>query len=183
MKIHCSFKALGINSSENNPDLSPDSKGRSFVSRLRNLLGSSSEGNAIVETAVMLPVLMIMVTGISSFSLALYQKVQLCEAVSNAGHRLVSDLGDTDPCATATQALYAAAPGLNSANITLTYTINAKNYGTGVTSCPGPSGGANTDMTAGQSVQVQASYPCIVGIYGIGTASCNIATQITEMVQ
>jgi Flp pilus assembly protein TadG len=154
-----------------------------MFARFARLLGSDTEGGAMVEMAVMLPLAMIMVTGISTFSLALYQKVQLCEAVSNAGHRLVSDRGDVDPCNTATQAIYAAAPQLKEANITLTYTLNGNNYGAGTTSCPGAGNTANLNMIAGQSATVQASYPCTVAVYGMGTKSCTIATQLTEMVQ
>jgi len=47
--------------------------------------------------AVTLPIVMAVMTGIFSFSIALYQKLQLAEAVSNAGHMLVTDGGDNGP--------------------------------------------------------------------------------------
>ena len=84
----------------------------SEIARLRGLFGTDSEGGALVEMAVTLPIVMAVMTGIFSFSIALYQKLQLAEAVSNAGHLLATDRGDTDPCTTATNAVYAAAPGL-----------------------------------------------------------------------
>jgi Flp pilus assembly protein TadG len=136
-------------------------KGRSLVSRLRGLFVSDSEGGALVEMAVTLPIAMAVMTGIFSFSIVLYQKLQLCEAVSNAGHLLAADRGDTDPCGSATAAI----------------------YGSGVTTCPGPSGATNANMVANGTAEVQASYTCVLGVYGTNYSSCSVATQITENVQ
>jgi Flp pilus assembly protein TadG len=155
----------------------------SMFAKLRRWLGSNSEGNAIVEMAVTLPIVMALLTGISSFSIALYQKLQLCEAVSNAGHLLATDRGDTNPCSTATSAIYAAAPGLKQSNVSLTYTLNGNNYGSGVTTCAGSSGSANSNMVAGGTAQIQATYTCSIGVYGLRNLSCNIASSITEVVQ
>lgn len=158
-------------------------KKRSVLARLRSLFVSDSEGGALVEMAVTLPLVMGVMTGIFSFSIALYQKLQLAEAISNAGHVLATDRGDVDPCTTATNAIYAAAPGLAQSKITLTYIIGTDNYGSGVTSCPGTSGAANVNMTAGGNAEVQASYACTLGVYGMRYTSCNIASQITEVVE
>jgi Flp pilus assembly protein TadG len=159
-------------------------RGKSILARLRRLMGSDSSGNAIVEMAVTLPIVMAMLTGISSFSIALYQKLQLCEAVSNAGHLLATDRGDTNPCSTATSAIYAAAPGLKQSSITLTYTLNGNNYGSGVVTCAGsPAGTANSNMVAGSTAEIQASYACAIGVYGLKNMTCSIASSITEVVQ
>jgi Flp pilus assembly protein TadG len=156
---------------------------QSISSRVATLLSSCDRGSAVVEMAVVLPFMLMMLTGIFSFSTALYQKLLLAEALSSGGRVLAADRGDTDPCLKATQAIYSASPGLNKNNITLTYTINGVSYGTGTTSCPGPTGLANQDMTAGGNAQVQASYPCSLSVYGVSYASCSLGTQITENVQ
>lgn len=152
-------------------------------SRTAGLFRSEDRGSALVEMAVALPVMMMMLTGIFSFSIALYQKLLLAEALSSGGRVLAADRGDTDPCKAATSAIYSASPGLNSNNLTLTYTIGGVNYGPGITSCPGASGTANTNMTAGGTAQIQASYPCSLSVYGLQFASCSLGTQITENVQ
>jgi Flp pilus assembly protein TadG len=135
--------------------------------------------------AIVLPVMMAVMTGIFSFSMALYQKLQLAEAVSNAGHVLATDRGDNDPCNTATNAIYAGAPGLARSRITLTYTLNGHGYGSGTTSCAAGAGAANANanMVANGSAQIQATYPCALGVYGMGVMSCTISSQITENVQ
>jgi Flp pilus assembly protein TadG len=175
-------KANPVNHSVNEPRKA-SSKGGSLLARVRSLFVSDSEGGALVEMAVTLPIIMAVMTGIFSFSIALYQKLQLAEAVSNAGHLLATDRGDTDPCTTATNAIYAAAPGLAQSKLTLTYTLNGDNYGSGVTTCPGASGAANSNMVAGQNAEIQATYTCSLGVYGTKYTSCNIASQITEVVQ
>jgi hypothetical protein len=38
-------------------------------------------------------------------------------------------------------------------------------------------------MTAGGSAQIIATYPCSLQVYGVKYASCNMASQITEVVQ
>jgi Flp pilus assembly protein TadG len=151
--------------------------------KLRKGLASQSEGSALVEMGIALPVVLLLMTGIFSFSVALYQKLQLAESVSNAGRILAVDRGDSDPCQTATSAIYAAAPGLSKSNISLTYVLGGVNYGAGVTSCPGLSGSANANMSAGGSAQIVATYPCSLQVYGVGYASCSMASRITEVVQ
>lgn len=156
---------------------------RSPSPKFSSLAETGDEGSALVEMGVALPMVLLLMTGIFSFSTALYQKLQLAEAVSNAGHLLAVDRGDDDPCKTATTAIYAAAPGLSQSSISLTYVLGGVNYGAGVTSCPGSSGTANANMTAGGSAQVIATYPCALQVYGVKYASCNLGTQVTEVVQ
>lgn len=132
---------------------------------------------------IALPMVLLLMTGIFSFSVALYQKLQLAESVSNAGRILATDRGDSDPCQTATSAIYAAAPGLSKSSISLTYVLGGVNYGANVTSCPGTSGTSNANMAAGGSAKIIATYPCSLQIYGVKYASCNMASQITEVVQ
>lgn len=149
----------------------------------RRVFGGRNEGSAIVEMAVTLPIMMAVMTGIFSFSIALYQKLQLAEAVSNAGHVLATDRGDNDPCTTATNAIYAAAPGLAHANLTLTYTLNGHAYAAGTTSCAASGGAANSYMVANGSAQIQATYTCSLAVYGMHYTSCSVQSQITEDVQ
>jgi len=156
---------------------------RFLFRRLRTIAGSENEGSALVEMGIALPMVLLLMTGIFSFSIALYQKLQLAESVSNAGRILAVDRGDSDPCQTATSAIYAAAPGLNKSNISLTYVLGGVNYGANVTSCPGSSGAANANMTAGGAAQIIATYPCSLQVYGVNYGSCNMASQITEVVQ
>lgn len=155
----------------------------SFITRLRGDSGSGTEGGAIVEMALALPLILLIMTGIFSFSIALYQKLQLAEAVGNAGRQLAVARGSIDPCQDATNNIYTAAPGLTQSNITLTFTINGTNYGSGVTTCPGPGGTKNTDMVQGQTAVIQATYPTTVFAYGAQFGNITLGSQITEVIQ
>lgn len=131
--------------------------------------------------AVTLPVVMLIMTGLFSFSIALYQKLLLSEAISVGGRLLAVDRGDTDPCLTAANAIYANAPGLAKSNINLTFVLNG--VSTNAATCPGVSGAANVNMVAGQSAQIQATYPCTFMVYSKSFAACSMQTAVTEVVQ
>jgi Flp pilus assembly protein TadG len=150
----------------------------SLFSRLRCSVAEDSEGGALVEMAVTLPLVMLIMTGIFSFSTVLYQKLQLAEAVSNAGHYLATARGDTDPCATAIAAVKSSVPGLAAKNITVTLTQN----GTALaTSCPTTS--TSSTLVEGSNVTVLASYPTGLALYGSGYSSIDLGSQISEVVQ
>lgn len=146
----------------------------SLVSRSRRFLVADSEGGALVEMAVTLPLVMIIMTGIFSFSFALYQKLQLAEAVSGAGHYLAIARGASDPCAITISSIYTGAPGLAASNMTISLSQN----GTALpTSCSG-----NT-LTKGANATVLVTYPTSLAVYGMPYASFNLSQQITEIVQ
>jgi len=146
--------------------------------RFYSAVVDDAQGGAIVETAITLPIILLLLTGIFSFSMALHEKLTLAEAVSNGGRVLASERGDTDPCSTTTNAIYAAAPSLSQSNMTISYTLNGVAVGSGVTSCSG-----TTNMVSGQSAEITATYPVSISVYGKSFGSFPLTTQITETVQ
>jgi TadE-like protein len=156
------------------------SEKRSIFARIRSLKGSGTDGSALVEMAVTLPLMMLIMTGIFSFSIALYQKLELAEAVSNGGRVLAVDRGDIDPCSTVASAIYATTPSLNKANLTLTFVLNGVSTGP---SCSGIGASPNSNMVQGGTAQVSASYTCSIGVYGLNYPGCTLGTQIAELVQ
>jgi len=153
---------------------------RSEFAWVRTLMGSDTQGGALVEMAVTLPLVLGILTGIMSFSIALYQKMEVAEAVSAGGRVLALERGDTDPCAKVAAAIYAAEPGLTQGSYTLTFKLNGVSTGA---SCPGAGGTANADMVSGGTAQVVAKYPCSLNVYGIKYSTCTLASQVTETVQ
>lgn len=146
---------------------------------------AETEGNALVEMALSLPILLMLFTGIFSFSMAIYQKLALAEAVSVGGRFLAVDRGDTDPCKSTTSKVQGAAPGLTPGSMTFTYTLNGTV--TSGTSCPGSSGGPNTNMVSGANAQIQVTYPCVLQYFkAFGSpyfGSCTLNSSIVEVVQ
>jgi Flp pilus assembly protein TadG len=149
------------------------------VTRLRTL--SRSEGGALVEMALSLPIVLLLMTGIFTFSMATNQKLELTEAVTNGGRTLAVDRGDTDPCKTVANAIYAAAPGLSSTNITLTFVLGSTT--TNGATCAGTGGAANANLVSGGNAEIIASYPCSLIVYGKNFGACTLSSQITEIVQ
>ena len=164
---------------------------KSVFRAFHRLFHSDSEGGALVEMAVTLPLIMLIMTGIFSFSMALYQKLQLAEAVAAAGRQLAVDRGSHDPCADVTNAIDNGAPGLSQSTLNqgIVITINGTVEPSG--SCPGSgTTGANADLSnaQGQNAQVQVTYPTtlsVVNIWGGGSnfGSVNLISQVTEVVQ
>jgi Flp pilus assembly protein TadG len=160
---------------------------RSIVARMRALIGSSTRGSVLVEMAVTLPPVLLVITGVAAFSIALAQKLELTEAVSTGARFLAADRGDHDPCTSTYGVVDAAAPAmLNTTSIKLTITINGVASGTaGVynPSCPGSTGQPNTNMKAGTNATILATYTCSIHAYNYTYPGCGLSTSLTEVIQ
>ena len=158
---------------------------RSIVARIRALAGSDTRGSALVEMAVALPPVLLVITGVAAFSIALAQKLELAEAVSNGGRVLAAGRGVVDPCTKAYTAVDAAAPTLSANGIKLTIVLNGVSTGTpsATPSCPGSSGQPNANMVLGGNATISATYTCSIHAYGFTYPGCNLGTSLTEVVQ
>src|SRR5580704_8785693 len=138
----------------------------------------NKRGQSLIEFTLIMPMLLLIMTGMLSFGFALHNFMVLTNGV-NAGALLlsVSRGQTTDPCATAYGAVRTAAFGLTLANISYTFVINGTTYTT--TSCT--AGAVN--MVQGASAEVAASYPCTLAIFGMSIPSCNLKTQTVELIQ
>jgi Flp pilus assembly protein TadG len=151
------------------------------------------EGAALVEFAVVFPVLMIIVFGLFSLGLLLNQYLQLTNAVAIGGQVLAVDRANSlTPCADAMTAIENAAPFLTPAQMTFNFSLNGTAFGpyTGggsTSSCTSSSNstGAAADLVQGKPVQVTVQYPCTLGVY-LNTnivPGCQLTAQITEITQ
>jgi Flp pilus assembly protein TadG len=158
--------------------------GRFVAARFRAL--RRNEGSSLVEMALTLPVVLIIMTGIFAFSIALNQRLQLTEAVNAGGRFLALDRGDPDPCTNTSNIIYAAAPGLAKANMTISFSLNGvKSSGTkGTTTACDPSGtAANPNLILGDNASFTVTYPCTLIWYKTNFGACSLTSEITEQVQ
>jgi Flp pilus assembly protein TadG len=141
--------------------------------------GSCNErGGAVVEFSLVMPILLLTMTGIFSFGFALHNDLILTNAVNTGAQLLSISRGQTtDPCATAYTAIGGAAPSLKT-GLSLTFVINGATY-TATNTCT--AGAAN--MVQGASAQVTATYPCTIVVFGMSFPSCGLRSQITEFIQ
>jgi Flp pilus assembly protein TadG len=149
------------------------------------LRGLEQEGQAMVEVALVLPVLLLVLTGILTFGLAFNNYLLLTEATSVGARTLAISRGETtDPCATAAAAVYAAAPQLVPANLSFAFVLNGVTY-TGASCNSGSSTtGAAGNLKQGASAKVTVNYPCSLAVFGADYApNCSLQSQISELVQ
>jgi Flp pilus assembly protein TadG len=152
-----------------------------MLARIRSFRDSDTTGSTLVEMALSLPIMLTVLMGIFTFSIALYQKLELAEAISTGGRVLATARGQSDPCGMATSAINAAAPTLKSSSISLTYTLNGVT--TSGTSCSAGVGVSNANMILGGNAKVVATYPCVIAAYKFVFPSCTLTSGVTEVVQ
>ncbi len=130
----------------------------------------SDEGNALLELAITLPMMMLILTIFASFSLAFYNLQELENATTSAVV-LVATKGrqtGSDPCNMAMNSVQKMLPGWTAANISYTLTITngvgtqtAPYSATGTTfNCAqaGGSGAAATAVAEYEPVKLSVSY-------------------------
>lgn len=160
---------------------------RAGMRRFGRRISAGERGSALVELAVMVPVAMVMLTGLLQFGLYINNSLELQNATSLAAQYLSVNRGTTaaaDPCSLTAAAFKNVSPYLNSNNVTFSFAFqpqgaaSATNY-TGTT-CTG----AASLITQGGTATVQAKYPCSLAIYGQNLApSCSLQAQVTEVIQ
>lgn len=153
-------------------------------------------GSTVAETALVLPVLLVVLTGIFSFGIILNQYLVLTNAVNGGARGFSASAPGTDggvsiedsgdPCKYAATTIQNSATNLTASNLsyTITYTVAktsaaTKYTGTG-SSSPSCSGLA---MSQGDSVEIQAVYPVTPVMFGWTSKSFSLTAQSTELVQ
>ncbi len=144
-----------------------------------------SEGGAIAEFAIILPIMLLVVMGIYSFGSAMNSYVELTGAV-NIGARLlaISRGQTTDPCAAAANAVYQAAPSLTDSNLSFSFDLDGNSFSGSSCSSSSTTTGAAGDLVQGTSATVTVTYPCNLNVLGIDyVPSCTLQAETTELVQ
>jgi Flp pilus assembly protein TadG len=147
--------------------------------------GFNEQGQAMVEVALVLPILLLVLTGIFALGLAFNNYVILTEATNVGARALAISRGSTtDPCATASSAVIAAAPLLVPANLTFTFVLNGTSYSGASCSSGSTTTGASANLVQGGNALVTVTYPCSLAVDGaIYAPGCVLQAQITELVQ
>jgi Flp pilus assembly protein TadG len=91
---------------------------------LRAFFGVREEGSQLVEMAVVTPLLLIILTGMASFGMALYSQQQIGLAAANAVQAAATGASYiTNPCQTIEADVAGSLPSWNAASISYTMTI------------------------------------------------------------
>ncbi|MGA8086914.1 MAG: TadE/TadG family type IV pilus assembly protein [Terracidiphilus sp.] len=166
----------------------PSKQKRTFINRSRTVLGSIQDGGALVEFALIAPLMLGLIGGFFTFGFAFFTYFQLSNAVDIGARSLAvsramnSDGSTPDPCVTASAAIVAAAPALDPSKITLSLSLNSTPYSNlkqGSWTCT--SGEAN--LVAGSTAQVTASYPYTMNFFGYRPVALTLRAQSAELTQ
>jgi Flp pilus assembly protein TadG len=144
-----------------------------------------TKGSSLVEMALVLPMLMLIVTGIFTFAIAINNYVQLTNAVATGAQLLAISRGQTlDPCSITSTAIINGAPTLTPSSLTFKYVINGNSYSGTSCSSSSTTTGAAGNLQQGATAQVTVTYPCNLSVYGHNYApTCKLQAQTTELVQ
>lgn len=170
------------------------------VARLRALVGGRNEGSALVEMAVVVPLMMLMITGMCSMGLSLNSYLALSHA-ADVGARYIAisqgnfSNGASNPCALGASQIQTAAPTLAASKISYsialtptasgTTTTFTSSNGTGSFGSGSSCGTSGTgDMGAGGgTVNVTLTYPVQLLIFGWSPTTVTLQASTTEIIQ
>lgn len=146
---------------------------------------SRETGQALLEFALCLPVLLLVVTGICVFGVFLNQYLTLTNAVTVAAQQLALSRGQTtDPCSLTATAVEAAGPSLTASSLNFTITLNGSSYTGSSCNSGSTTTGAAGNLVQGATAQVAVSYPCTLKVYGADyMPNCSVSAQTAEMIQ
>jgi Flp pilus assembly protein TadG len=136
-------------------------------------------GSAVVEFALLAPVLFMLLIGMFQFGIMINNYIQLTEAVRVGGRTLAISRGSTTPFTTARNAVYASAPGLKQANMGFTMTVNG-------TACAADGACKSTfDSAQGTQASITVTYSvCNAIIYGKNyLPNCNLSSTTSVRVE
>jgi Flp pilus assembly protein TadG len=152
---------------------------------VRRILSQREEGQSLVEFSLVLPIFLLLVTGIFAFGIAYNNWLVLTDATSVGGRTVAIYRGNTlDPCSTAATAIQGAAPGLNASNITYAFLISGVSYSGSTCSSSSTTTGAAGNMVQGGTITVTTTYPCSLAVYGKNLIpNCTLQASVKELVQ
>ncbi len=122
----------------------------------------NESGQALVEFALVAPMLFLLLFGIIQFGIAFMNNVALTDAVRTGARKAAVSRSAADPTQATKSAVLGAADDLNQSKVSITVT---------------------SDWVSGDNVTVTATYPYQINLLGIVVASGNLHSSTTERVE
>jgi Flp pilus assembly protein TadG len=148
--------------------------------RLCAFFRSGDEGQSLIEFALVVPIMLLLLTGVMVFAFTMYDMILLQTAASQGVQVLALSQnvpGITDPCASATTAI-SRATRLNSSAIGITF-LNGGTNGTVISA-----GNSNcVSITKGTELTVTLTYPCSYALIYKFNKSCQLTASESEPAQ
>lgn len=150
----------------NNTNASKTVSVRSIRGRICACLCRSDKGQALVEFAVMMPLLLLIITGVFWAGLACVNYQQLCAAVGQGAVALAEGQNTgINPCTNAVTIVTTDAQGMIPNNHSLSVTVYENGSAITPSSCP-------TTLASGTTLSLQATYQYPLPIFGMSFGNC-----------
>jgi Flp pilus assembly protein TadG len=133
---------------------------------------SNEEGQAFAEFVIVAPVLLLLVFGIIQFGILFNNYLTLTDAVRAGARQAAVSRTLTDPIASATDRVKAAAANLDTSPDALEITVDPYD----------PKSGTHS-WAQGGDVKVTATYPYSINLLGFVVKSGRLTSQTTERVE
>lgn len=135
-------------------------------------IGRRQDGQALVEFAIVTPVLLLLVLGIVQFGILFNNYITLTDAVRAGARQAAVSRTLPNPTQVTADRVRGSAAGLDGSKLTVTVQPYDPN---------GPPG--NTDWAQGGDVTVTARYPFSINLMGIVVKSGDLKSETTERVE
>ncbi|HUB18631.1 MAG TPA: TadE/TadG family type IV pilus assembly protein [Acidobacteriaceae bacterium] len=143
--------------------------------RLRGFVAHDESGSALAEMVIVVPLMMLMISGLVWFGIALNNDLALNNAVQAGAEQLVLLRGNSgDPCAATVAAVENAAPGLATSGLTFAISLGSSSY---TTSCSG------VTMTSGETATLTVTYPVTINVVQYGSHTYTLSATSTGLIQ
>ncbi len=147
-------------------------------------------GQAAVEFALVLPVLLLLLVGIIKGGTLYNNYIQLTDSVRTGARELAIERGQASPCGDAASEVVSSAGGLDGSRIAMTMSESPEGPGdpAGATyTTTGPPSGPGAcpfTLTSGSAATLSASYSCDLNILGVDfIPGCTLSARATERVE
>lgn len=134
--------------------------------------GRREDGQALVEFAIVTPVLLLLVLGIVQFGILFNNYITLTDAVRAGARQGAVSRQHSDPVGVTTNRVRQSAAGLDANKLSITVTAHDP---------LGPPG--NTNWASGGDVTVTARYPFSINLMGFVVRTGNLKAETTERVE
>ena len=183
-KMKAGIRRKRFGESARTPALRADA---TFSAAVRQKAGGrlrQEDGQALVEFAIVLPLLLMLVTGIIQFGLLFNKYITLTDAARNGAQTLAIGRGLSNPCDPAVlQTIQSgSATGLTAAQVTPELLVGLRllrhgnlHYNT--------SGNANGTEIQGDQATVTATQPFSLSVFGMGLVQMNLSASASDAVQ
>lgn len=166
---------------------SPSRTAKRFLRCCGSLL-HREEGQNLVEFAFVAPMLLLAVTGVLWFGIALNNYEVMTNAASSGARAfaLIRQMGQSDPCQYTVSIIQGSASTLKTSNLGISWTYTPASTGTPTTytySSSASSICSGLTMKPGDTVQVTLTYSVNTLISGWKNNTLNLTAQTTELVQ